>query len=129
MRIDHVGYAVRNIERSKSDFEDLGFTFEEIVTDTDRNIYICFGENDGYRIELIQPMGTGETPVDLVLENNGPTPYHICYITDNIDVEIDRLAKRHYVLSSPPAEAVAFNKNKVAFLYKAKVGLIELVEQ
>lgn len=129
MQIDHIGYAVKNIEKAKPHFETLGFSFEETFTDNDRNIYICFGNNGEYRIELIQPIGSGESPVDMVLKNNGPMPYHICYITSDIEKEIETLNKKHFIVSSLPAKAVAFGGKRVAFLYNAKIGIIELVEQ
>ena len=39
MKIDHIGYAVRRIDRAISSFEKLGFVFENgVVDDLDRNI-------------------------------------------------------------------------------------------
>ena len=33
MKIDHIGYAVKNIDKAKNQMEALGFAFEETVTD------------------------------------------------------------------------------------------------
>jgi hypothetical protein len=43
--------------------------------DKDRDIFIAFGELDGYRVELVAPMGEG-SPVDMYLSKIGPTTYH-----------------------------------------------------
>lgn len=59
MRIDHIGYAVRDICQAIKEFRKLGFSFEDIVDDPDRNLYIAFGENGGYRIELVSPRNKG----------------------------------------------------------------------
>ncbi|MBO5637290.1 MAG: VOC family protein [Acidaminococcaceae bacterium] len=69
MKVDHIGYAVKNIDKAKKSMEALGFSFEEPVIDTDRNIYIVFGEMDGYRVELVAPVSEG-SPVDVLLEKN-----------------------------------------------------------
>jgi len=82
MKIDHIGYAVKRIDRAMSSFEKLGFCFGPIIDDIDRNIRIAFGEKDGYRIELVCPLDKKkESPVDQYLSNASGTPYHICYIT------------------------------------------------
>lgn len=128
MRIDHIGYAVKNIEKAKKSMEVLGFRFEDQVTDTDRNIYIAFGELDGYRVELVAPITTG-SPVDVLLEKNGPTPYHICYKSYEIEADIEHLQKNRYKVTIPLTPAVAFGGKRVVFLYSLSVGLIEIVEE
>ena len=52
MKIDHIGYAVKNIDKAKKSMKVLGYTFEGTIEDRDRNIYIAFGEMDGYRMDI-----------------------------------------------------------------------------
>lgn len=66
MTIDHIGYAVKDIEKAREKFESLGFVFGEKVVDWSRNLSIQFGNKDGYRIELVSPISCG-SPVDGVL--------------------------------------------------------------
>lgn len=127
MKIDHIGYAVRNIEKAKASFEVLGYIFEDIIEDHDRNIYIAFGELDGYRIELVAPITEG-SPVDLQLSKIGPSPYHICYKSNEIEADMERLSKKRFKVSIPLAPAIAFGGNRVVFMYSLTVGLIEIVE-
>ncbi len=57
--------------------EVLGFVYlEETIEDKERNIYIAFGELDGYRVELVSPINSN-SPVDAHISKIGPTPYHI----------------------------------------------------
>ena len=77
MNVDHIGYAVKNINQAKKAMEVLGYLFEETIEDKERNIYIAFGELDGYRIELVSPISSN-SPVDAHISKIGPTPYHIC---------------------------------------------------
>ena len=128
MRIDHIGYVVKNIEKSRSAFEKLGYVFGELVNDTDRNIFIQFGNNDGYCIELVSPNGNGQSPVDYFLQNIGPTPYHICYKSDDIETDITFLESERFKVIVPLAPAVAFGGKRVVFMMNRAIGMIELVE-
>lgn len=127
MRIDHIGYAVKDINKAKKSMEALGYIFEPTVEDNERSIFIAFGELDGCRIELVAPMNEG-SPVDMYLSKIGPTPYHICYISSDIEADIEKLKADRFKVSVPPAAAIAFGSKRVAFLYSLSAGLIEIVE-
>lgn len=128
MRIDHIGYAVKSIEKSKASFELLGFRFKDTIIDEVRHISIAFGENDGYVIELVAPLSLG-SPVDTLLTKNGSAPYHICYKSDDIESDINRLLNNKYKITVPLAPAIAFDNRRVVFMYSLSVGLIEIVEE
>ncbi len=51
MKIDHIGYAVKRIDRAITAFQKLGYEFEPVIDDTDWNVKLAFGDKDGYRIE------------------------------------------------------------------------------
>ena len=89
----------------------------------------CFLQNGAYTIELVAPIDAQEAVIARQLERQGDGPYHICYRTGDLDGELAVLRKSGYVIVQPPAPAVAFEMKSVAFLFKAGVGLIELVEQ
>lgn len=127
LKIHHVGYAVNNIEKASKAFLDLGFTLGNVFVDEIRMVEICFLQNDGYTIELVAPHSVG-SPIDRILEKNGPTPYHICFETDNIYASIDNLSVQGFRLIVKPAPAPAINYSNVAFLFSNSAGLIELVE-
>lgn len=130
MNVDHIGYAVANIEHSIQAFKQLGYSFEAVIRDTDRNIFISFGTLGNYRIELVSPLDAAlPSPVDGVLKKNGNTPYHICYASDTFDTDISDLQKQRFQLVIPPAPACAFGGKRVAFLYHIGIGLMEIVEE
>lgn len=129
MQIDHIGYAVKNIEKARSMFESLGYHFEALCEDTDRNLWIQFGELDGYRIELISPFQKSiESSVDAYLQKIGPTPYHICYRSDSFDEDLEKLRQQGFKVTIAPRPAKAFGGKRVVFLMNLQVGLIEVVE-
>lgn len=128
MKIDHIGYAVKKIEKAVLEFQNLGYVFEDTIQDDDRNIFIAFGMKDGYRIELIAPINKEGSPVDVCLSKNGPTPYHICYKSDSFEEDIKRLEKNGYKVVIEEMPAIALGGAKVCFLYNSQIGLVEIVE-
>lgn len=129
MKIDHIGYAVKKIEEARFAFEKLGFRFEELIQDEDRNLYLQFGYNDDYRIELISTLNIENgSPVSSILKKTGPLPYHLCYISDNLEQDIAILEKQQFKVTVPPAPAIAFGGKRVVFMMHRHIGLIEVVE-
>lgn len=130
MNIDHIGYAVKRIDRALASFEKLGYVFESEIDDTDRNVKLVFGEMDGYRIELVAPLDKKiESPVDQYLSNTVGTPYHICYKSENLDKEIQELQSQGYKVVIEPRPAVAFGGKRVVFMMNIGFGLLEIVEK
>ena len=129
MKIDHIGYAVKRIDRAITAFQKLGYEFEPVIDDTDRNVKLAFGSKDGYRIELVAPLDKKlESPVDQYLSNAVGTPYHICYESDRLDAEIEELKAQGYKVVIDPRPAVAFGGRRVVFMVNIGFGLMEIVE-
>lgn len=130
MKIDHIGYAAKRIDRAITAFQDLGFVFEPVVDDEDRNVKLAFGDKDGYRIELVSPLDKKiESPVDQYLSNAVGTPYHICYESDNLDDAIEELKTKGFKVVIEPRPAVAFAGRRVVFMMNIGFGLMEIVEK
>lgn len=130
LTIDHIGYAVKSIDRAIDSFSKLGFIFESEIEDWDRNIKISFGEKDGYRIELVCPLDKEKkSPVDAYLSGIGSTPYHLCYASDDFEKDIEALQNKGFKEIIEPAEAVAFGGKRVSFFMNLGLGLMEMVEK
>lgn len=128
MRINHFGYAVKNIEKSIEDFKLLGYFIENTeYEDVDRQVKIRFIEKDGIRLELIQPMHE-KSPVYELIKKNGNILYHVCYQTENFDEDIKNLIDNKFMIIEEAKEAIALGGQRVAFLYKKSIGIVELVE-
>ena len=129
MKVDHIGYAVKRIDRAITAFQKLGYEFEPVIDDTDRNVKLAFGSKDGYRIELVAPLDKKlESPVDQYLSNAVGTPYHICYKSESLDAEIEELKTQGYKVVIEPRPAVAFDGRRVVFMMNIGFGLMEIVE-
>lgn len=129
MKIDHIGYAVRRVDRAIRAFEQLGFAFEPATDDLDRNVRLCFGEKDGYRVELVSPLDKSRpSPVDAYLAGAAGVPYHFCYESGNLEADVAALQAQGCKVVIPPAPAVAFGGRRVVFLMNIGFGLMEVVE-
>ena len=130
MKIDHIGYAVRRIDRAMEAFKELGFDFDEIIDDSDRNVKLAFVEKDGYRIELVCPLDKEKaSPVDQYISGMSGIPYHICYSSNDFDKDIEVLKSHGYKVIIEPKPAIAFGGNRVVFLMNISLGLMEIVEK
>ena len=129
MKTDHIGYAVKNMERAAASFEKLGYEFGPVIDDASRNVKLAFGEKDGYRIELVCPADRAKpSPVDAFLGKIGPAPYHICYSAEDLDKTIEELEGQGFRTVIKPEPAVAFGGRRVVFMTNLGMGLLEIVE-
>lgn len=134
VEIDHVGYAVKKMEKAIDEFRLLGFEFEDTIDDFDRNIHICFGKNgEGYRVELVSPLNKEKaSPVDIYLAKIGPTAYHFCYKSKNLEEDVKALEDQGFKVIIKPQKAVAFSScsdKRVVFLHGRNTGIMEIVEE
>lgn len=128
MKIHHVGYLVKNIEKSINSFEMLGFSIiKEPIYDEYREIDICFMKNGEYVIELVSPK-TKNSVVAELKKKLGNSPYHFCYEVDDIEEAIYKLREQKFVVWQEPHEAIAIDGRKVVFLINSQIGIVELVE-
>lgn len=128
-KFHHFGVACRDIERTAAEYGRLGYEKGETVTDPLQNVRICFLRHASMPVvELLSPVD-GNSPVVQILEKNGTTPYHTCYEVADLDSSIRLLKRQRYVVVSRPKEACAIDGRRVAFLYNADMGLMELLER
>jgi methylmalonyl-CoA/ethylmalonyl-CoA epimerase len=126
-RLDHTGFAVAELEPAIALFRDtLGARVGPVFEDPLQRVRLCFAEYDGGRVELVAPWGEDSPVSRLVAERGGA--YHLCYETDDLDGDFDRLRAGGFVPTSVPQPAVAFGGRRVVFLFSRVAQLIEHVE-
>lgn len=129
MEIDHVGYLVKKLEKAKEEFLALGYVEEgECVYDPIRDIDILFLKNGAYRIELVAPRSQQSVVWDTA-KKLGNTPYHICYLCDDIEETAERMREKRFTPASDILPAIACGNRRVCFLYHRAIGIIELLER
>lgn len=129
MKIHHIGYLVKKIEKAAKSFEALGYVREgETVRDEYRGVDILFLEKDGYRVELVSPY-TDSSVVAGLIKTYKNAPYHICYEADHFEKELAWLEANGYIRMDEPVAAPAIGGRKVTFFMNPALGMIELLEQ
>ena len=129
LKIHHIGYLVKKIEKAQKTFEALGYCMEQdIIYDDIRKVNICFLVKDDYRVELVAP-AAGDSVVSGLIKKYKNCPYHICYETDDFPAAYDELTSNGFIAIDTPTPAPALNNCEVVFLSNAAIGMIELINR
>lgn len=127
LKIHHIGYLVKKIEKAKKTFESLGYLVEQdTVRDEIRRVDICFLIKDGYRVELVSPFSEDSVVAGL-LKKYKNAPYHICYEADDPEATYRELTENGFAAIDTPTPAPALGGCKVVFLTSPVIGMIELI--
>lgn len=129
LRINHVGYAVRDINKTAQYYLDSGWQLSEIFEEEVQHTRIAFLTKDGFpAIELVAPLKEEEpSPVDTILQKIGCSTYHVCYDVDDIEQAVEDLFDEGFKPLFEPVPSVAMDGHEICYLYHLHVGLIEIV--
>ena len=129
MVIDHVGIAVRSIERSIEHWQTV-FGYEqvtEIVTNTRQRVRVVFLARRGsLQVKLIEP--TDATSPIHALAQRGGGLHHLCFRCESVDAEIVRLEALGLRVIAPAQPGEAFEDEKIAFVYAGDGLSVELID-
>lgn len=125
--LDHIAIAVPDLEKSIKRFmEDFGISFEGTEDVEAAKTSTAFFPINGTSIELVHPLN-GEGPIAKYLEKKGGGIHHICFRTDNIEEDVERLkAKGYQFLGDKPTPGA--HNSMVIFIHPKSCDgvLIEL---
>jgi methylmalonyl-CoA/ethylmalonyl-CoA epimerase len=127
LKVHHIGYLVKKINRSKETFESLGYRSGEITHDISRGIDICFLTKDGLNVELVSPF-TEDSIVSGIMSRYKNCAYHICYESAQFEDDLKSLGESGFHMIGEPLPAPAINGRRVVFLMNPSIGMIELLE-
>ena len=129
LSLDHIAIAVSDLDEAIARYvEDLGLELagrEDVVSARTSTAFVPIS---GTRLELVHPLA-GEGPIAKHLEKRGPGLHHICFRTDDIVAETERLGAKGYTFTTDEPTPGAHG-TRVIFLHPKTTGgvLIELVE-
>lgn len=129
-KIEHIGIAVKNLEKSNKLFASLfgepSYKIEEVASEGVKTSFFASGPN---KIELLQATNPN-SPIAKFIENKGEGIHHIAFAVSNIKTEIERLKKEGFVVLNEIPKKGADNK-LVAFLHPKTTNgvLIELCQE
>ena len=128
LRIHHIGYLVKKIDKAANEFVKLGYVISSEKTYDDyRKVDIVFLTKDALCVELVSPT-CEESVVSGLMSRYKNSPYHICYETDDIEATGNTLMNNGYVAIDEPTPAPAIEGRRVQFFMNGQLGMIELVE-
>ncbi len=102
--LDHIAVAVPDLEKAIKRFmEDFGLEFEGTEEVEAAQTTTAFFPLPPTSIELIHPL-EGQGPVAKYLEKRGGGIHHLCFRSDNIHEDVERLkAKGYQFLADEPS--------------------------
>jgi methylmalonyl-CoA/ethylmalonyl-CoA epimerase len=125
--LDHIAIAVPDFEKAIKRFmEDFGLEFEGTEDVEAAKTSTAFFPLPPTSIELIHPL-RGEGAVAGYLEKRGGGLHHLCFRSDDIEADIERLkAKGYQFLADAPSPGA--HNSKVIFIHPKSCDgvLIEL---
>ena len=130
LKIEHIGIAVKDLEKSNQLFAKLfgkaHYKTEEVASENVNTSFFKIGES---KIELLEATDP-ESPIAKFIEKRGEGMHHIAFDVPDIYAEMQRLQKEGFQLLNEKPKRGADNK-LVCFLHpKSSNGvLIELCQE
>ena len=138
MKIHHIGYLVKNIEKSAAAFEAAGyerilyadgsFVFDDKTRQCDISFMRMNGGSESDCIELVAPQSP-DCPIYGLMKQYKNSPYHICFESENLEEDTARLKQKGWSVFLPSAPAPAIDGRNVVFLIHRSAGIIEIVDK
>ncbi len=129
-KIEHIGIAVKDLNRSIAIYEKLlntdCYKTEQVASEFVNTAFFKTGEN---KLELLQATAT-DSAIAKFIENKGEGIHHIAFLVDDILAEMERLHKEGFVLLSDSPKKGADNK-MVCFVHPKDTNgvLIEICQE
>ena len=129
-KIEHIGIAVRSLEKSNELFASLfgkpHYKVEEVKSENVKTSFFKSGPN---KIELLEATNP-ESPIAKFIDKKGEGIHHIAFAVSDIKSEIKRLQKEGFTVLNKVPKKGADNKLVVFLHPKSTNGvLIELCQE
>ena len=129
MVIDHICFAVRDLERSIHHWCHA-FAYEqmtEIVANTRQQVKVVFlKKEESIPIKLIQPFEENKSLVNFVMKGGGF--HHLCFKCDDINEQMVELKKNGLIPLVTPQPGEAFENENIAFMLTRFGVNLELID-
>ena len=129
-KLEHIGIAVKNLEKSNLLFEKLlgkpPYKIEEVKSEGVRTSFFDVG---GIKIELIESIHAN-SPIAKFLETRGEGLHHLAFAVDKIEDDMKDLTDKDFRLLASEAKPGADNK-MIVFMHPKSTNnvLIELCQE
>ncbi len=127
--LDHIAIAVPDLDKAIERFaEDFGLELKGREDVVEAKTSAAFLPIEKSNIELVHPLN-GEGPVQKYLDKKGGGIHHLCFSSDDIEADVERLkAKGYQFLSDAPTPGA--HNCKVIFIHpKSCDGVLVEINQ
>ncbi len=129
MIIDHIGIVVKDIQQGIRQWIQC-FNYKQMtseVINSQQKVRVIFMEKENsVTIKLLEPVDES-SPV-FAFARRGGGLHHLCFKTNNMELEIPILQENGLRLISPPTPGEAFDNENIAFLLAQNNLNIELID-
>lgn len=129
-KIEHIGIAVKNLEKSNLLFKTLlGSAHYKTETVENEKVMVSFFKTGDSKIELLQAT-TDESPIAKFIEKKGEGIHHLAFAVDDIIAAMAEMKELGFELLSDQPKEGADNK-LICFLHPRSTNgvLIELCQE
>ncbi|HCO49340.1 MAG TPA: hypothetical protein DIT55_07965 [Spirochaetaceae bacterium] len=133
MKLNHLGYAARDISKAVDAFLQLGYVkvHEEVKHHVPKNMFVQRVKLGDTIVEIMAPADKAKPSFISGELSTTSAPFmlhHLCYDVEDIHATVARLmATGDYSVYEPITSGV-FQKNLICFLRHKEIGLIEFFE-
>ena len=132
LKFNHFGLAVKDIDKSQTIFNKLGYKLFKDAIDNNQKVkaYLMKKENH-FDIEILSKINHDEkSPIDNLIKDNRSAIYHTCYECKDIDKLIYDFKKENIVFRQIVKKMFSplFNKN-VSFYLTDSIGVVEIIHE
>ena len=133
MKLNHLGYATRDIGKAVEAFLKLGYVkvHDDLKHHLPKNMFVQRVKLNDTIVEIMAPADTAKPSFisgELATTSAPFMLHHLCYDVEDIRATVDRLmATGGYSVYEPITSGV-FQKNLICFLRHREIGLIEFFE-
>ena len=128
-RIDHIGVAVKDLDRVVEIYRDVfGFELLEVEEVPSQKVKVAKFNVGGVHIEFLQPLAN-DSPISKFLEKKGEGIHHIAYYTEDINSLLTDLKNKGVkMINEEPVKGSS--GTVIAFVHpKSSIILTEIVSK
>ena len=127
--LDHIAIAVPDFNRAIQRFmDDFGLPFDGTEDVADAQTSTAFFPLPPTQIELVHPLN-GEGPIAVYLEKRGGGLHHLCFRSDDIVEDVERLRQKGYEFLSDAPSAGAHGSQVIFIHPKSCDGVLIEINQ
>ena len=122
-KVDHIGIATSNLEEIRELYKHILPDVEpsEHVVESQKSKMLCY-DVAGVHLEFLEPTSDA-SPIAKFLAKGRKGMHHICFETDDIKADIEKMASEGCkLIDKEPREGM--NNTKVAFIHPASCGAV-----